>query len=192
MKLKRVLSFILAAAMLLTNMPANVLAVRAEASSVDYTKGYSWTFDQTVTMGKTKGLVSGNAAGSVMVMNHEGNNSLTPERGIADGVLTTTVKTNWGNTVGHAVFYKLPADLVAGKTYHLNMNLYGGNDAAAMNGIAVSFGDYKTTITGAGGTIQKWQYSTMDALHTAAKLTHALSDNLQRIQSMILLPSLTA
>ena len=178
MKLKRVLSFILVAVMLLVNMPTNVQTVRAEADSTDYKAGYSWNFDQTVTLGKTKGLVSGNAAGSVKVMNHEGNNSLTPERAIADGVLTTTVKTNWGNTVGHAVFYKLPADLIAGKTYHLSMNLYGGNDAAAMNGIAVSFGSYEATLTGAGGTIQQWQYGKMDALHTAAKLTHALSGNL--------------
>ena len=178
MKLKRVLSFILVAVMLLANMPTNVQTVRAEADSTDYKAGYSWNFDQTVTLGKTKGLVSGNAAGSVKVMNHEGNNSLTPERAIADGVLTTTVKTNWGNTVGHAVFYKLPADLIAGKTYHLSMNLYGGNDAAAMNGIAVSFGSYEATLTGAGGTIQQWQYGKMDALHTAAKLTHELSGNL--------------
>ena len=178
MKLKRLLSLLLVMAMLLTNLPAGILTVRAEDSALDYTKGYTWNFDQNTTLGATKGLVAGNATGTVQIMNHEGNNSLTPNRAIANGVLTTTVAKNWGNTVGHAVFYKLPADLTAGETYQLSMNLYGGNDAAAMNGITVSFGSYESTITGAGGTIQKWQYATMDALHTEAKINFTLTDNL--------------
>ena len=153
MKLKRVLSLILAAAIMLSFLPSGVLPIHAVPADGNYQTGYTWSFDQNVTPGATKGLIDGNAAGNVKVMNHEGNNSLTPGRAIADGVLTTTVTANWGNTVGHAVFYKLPADMTAGKTYKLSLNLFGGNEAAAMNGITLSFGSYTDIIDGAGWQI---------------------------------------
>ena len=183
MKLKRILSLILTAAIMLSYLPQGVIPVRAvpgegEGSAPESSTEYVWSFDQEVSLGNTKGLVSGNAAGTIKVMNHEGNNTLTPNRAIADGVLTTTVAAVWGNTVGHGVFYKLPADLEAGKIYQLSLNLYGGNDAAAMNGIAVSFGDYTDIRTGAGGTIQKWQIGEMTNMHSAEKYTCSLTGNL--------------
>ena len=178
MKIKRVLSFILVAALLLSCCPVMPFSIHA-AEDV-YEEGYTWAFDKTVTLGETKGLVSGNAANTIRGMHHEGNNSLTPNRAIANGVLTTTVAANWGNTVGHAVFYQLPAGLEAGRIYQLSMNLYGGNDAAAMNGITVSFGDYETILTGAGGTIQKWKYSDMTNMHSAAQITRSLTGNLSK------------
>ena len=178
MKLKRVLSLILAAAIMLSFLPSGVLPIHAVPADGNYQTGYTWSFDQNVTPGDTKGLVDGNAAGNVKVMNHEGNNSLTPGRAIVDGVLTTTVTANWGNTVGHAVFYKLPADLTAGKTYKLSLNLFGGNEAAAMNGITLSFGSYADIIGGAGWQIQKWNISQVESMHTDSKVTHTITGNL--------------
>ena len=154
-KMKKVWSIILAAAMMLSFLPGSVFSAQAQEAATEsvYEGGYTWAFDQTVTLGKTKGLVAGDAAGTIQVMNHEGNNTLTPNRAIQNGVLTTEVATTWGKTVGHGVFYKLPAALKAGRIYRLSLNLYGGNDAAAMNGITVSFGDYTATLTGDGGNI---------------------------------------
>ena len=180
MQMKKVWSMILAAAMMLSFFPSGIFSVRANATAENvYQDGYTWAFDQTVALGATKGLVSGDAAETIKVMNHEGYNSLTPNRAIADGVLTTEVAKNWGNTVGHGVFYKLPAALEADKLYQLSLNIYGGNDAAAMNGIAVSFGDYDTVINGEGSTIQEWRSSYLDAMHNAeTKLTRSISGNL--------------
>ena len=181
MQMKKVWSLILAAVMLLSFLPGGVFPVPAQAAASEavYEGGYTWVFDQTVTLGKTKGLVAGDAAGTIQVMNHEGNNTLTPNRAIQNGVLTTEVATTWGKTVGHGVFYKLPAALEAGKFYQLSLNLYGGNDAAAMNGITVSFGDYTATLTGDGGNIQKWISSDIEGLHNGdAKLTRSISGNL--------------
>ena len=180
-KMKKIWSMILVAAIMLSFFPGGVFSLNAEAATeTDYETGYTWAFDQTVTLGATKGLVSGDAAGSIKVMNHEGNgNALTPERAIADGVLTTEVVKNWGNTVGHGVFYQLPAALETGRIYQLTLNLYGGNDAAAMNGISVSFGDYDSTINGDGGSIQQWTSSGIEGLHNAdTKITHSISGNL--------------
>ena len=180
-KMKKVWSMILAAVMLLSFLPGSFFHVPAQAAATEtvYEGGYIWAFDQTVTLGKTKGLVSGDAAGTIKVMNHEGNNTLTPNRAIQNGVLTTEVATTWGNTVGHGVFYKLPAALEAGRIYQLSLNLYGGNDAAAMNGITVSFGDYATVLTGDGGNIQQWQNGGITGLHNAdAKITRTISGNL--------------
>jgi len=183
MKRNRILSLILVAAMMLSVLPQSVIPVCAvpgegEGPAPESSTEYIWSFDQEVTLGNTKGLVSGNADGTIKIMNHEGNNTLTPNRAIENGVLTTTVAAVWGNTVGHGVFYKLPADLEVGKIYQLSMNLYGGNDAAAMNGIAVSFGDYTDILTGAGGTIQKWQIGEMMNMHSAEKFTRNLTGNL--------------
>ena len=179
-RMRNVWSMILVAVMLLSFLPGGMLAERAQAAGVSYEGGHTWAFDQTVTLGNTKGLVSGNAAGTIKVMNHEGNgNALTPDRAIGNGVLTTEVVKNWGGTVGHGVFYQLPAALEAGRIYQLSLNLYGGNDAAAMNGLTVSFGDYTATLTGSGGSIQQWQSSGIEGLHNAdAKLTHSISGNL--------------
>ena len=181
MQMKKVWSMILVAAMMLSCFPGSVFSVQAQETATEsvYEAGYTWAFDQTVTLGKTKGLVSGDAAETIKVMNHEGNNSLTPNRAIADGVLTTEVATTWGNTVGHGVFYKLPAALEAGRIYQLSLNIYGGNDAAAMNGITVSFGDYTDILTGSGGNIQKWISKDIEAMHNGdAKLTRSISGNL--------------
>ena len=179
-RIRKVWSMILVAVMLLSFLPGGIFADRAQAAGVSYEGGYTWSFDQTVALGNTKGLVSGNAAGTIKVMNHEGNgNALTPTRAIENGVLTTEVVKNWGGTVGHGVFYQLPAALEAGRIYQLSLNLYGGNDAAAMADLSVSFGDYSSTLTGSGGTIQQWQSSGIEGLHNAdAKLTHSISGNL--------------
>ena len=179
--MKKVWSMILVAAMMLSFLPGGVFSAQAQEADAEpvYEAGYTWAFDQTVTLGKTKGLVSGDAAGTIKVMNHEGYNTLTPNRAIADGVLTTEVAANWGKTVGHGVFYQLPDALETGRIYQLSLNLYGGNEAAAMNGIQVSFGEYTDTLTGDGGVIQKWQNGEMDGMHNAdAKITHAISGNL--------------
>jgi len=179
-RIKKVWSIILVAAIMLSFFPGGIFSVNTQAAAeTGYENGYTWNFDQAVTLGNTKGLVSGNAAGTIKVMNHEGNNSLTPNRAIADGVLTTTVAANWGNTVGHGVFYKLPAALEEGRIYQLSLNLYGGNYATAMNGITVSFGDYTDVLTGSGGNIQQWTSSGMEGMHNAdAKLTRSISGNL--------------
>ena len=184
--MKKIWSMILAAVMLLSFLPGGVFPVPAQAAASEavYEGGYTWAFDQTVTLGKTKGLVSGDAAGTIQVMNHEGNNTLTPNRAIENGVLTTQVATTWGNTVGHGVFYKLPAALEAGRIYQLSLNLYGGNDAAAMNGITVSFGDYTATLTGDGGNIQKWISKDIEGLHNGdAKIIRTVSGNLPTVAS---------
>ncbi len=181
MQMKKVWSMLLAAAMLLSCFSGGMFAASAQAADGEngYEGGYTWAFDQTVTLGKTKGLVNGNAAGTIKVMNHEGNNTLTPNRAIANGVLTTQVAATWGNTVGHGVFYQLPAALEAGKLYSLSLNLYGGNDTAPMNGITVSFGSYESTMTGAGGNIQQWQNGGIAGLHNGdTKFTYNISGNL--------------
>jgi len=180
MNMKKVWSLILVAAMVLSFLPGGIVPVHAVAAENVYEEGYTWAFDQNVLLGKIKGLVSGNAAGTIQVMNHEGNGSaLTPSRAIADGVLTTEVVKNWGNTVGHGVFYKLPAVLEAGRIYQLSINLYGGNAAAAMNGMTVSFGNYTDTLNGDGGNIQEWQDGNMSAMHNAdTKLARTVSGNL--------------
>ena len=181
MQMKKVWSLILAAAMMLSFLPGSIFPVHTQAAATEavYEAGYTWAFDQTVTLGKTKGLVAGDAAGTIQVMNHEGYNSLTPNRAIENGVLTTEVATTWGNTVGHGVFYKLPAALEAGRIYQLSLNLYGGNDAAAMNGITVSFGEYTDILTGNGGNIQKWISKDIEGMHNVdAKITRTISGNL--------------
>ena len=188
MQMKKVWSMILVAAMMLSCFPGGIFSVHAQETAAEavYEAGYTWAFDQTVTLGKTKGLVSGNAAGTVKVMNHEGNNSLTPNRAIENGVLTTEVVTTWGNTVGHGVFYQLPEALEAGRIYQLSLNLYGGNEAAAMNGISVSFGDYTDILTGSGGNIQKWISKDIEGMHNAdAKLTRSISGNLPTAASNV-------
>ena len=180
-KMKKVWSMILAVAIMLSFFPGSVCPVHTQAAATEavYEAGYTWAFDQTVTLGKTKGLVAGDTAGTIQVMNHEGYNSLTPNRAIENGVLTTEVATTWGNTVGHGVFYKLPAALEAGRIYQLSLNLYGGNDAAAMNGITVSFGEYTDILTGSGGNIQKWISKDIEGMHNVdAKITRTISGNL--------------
>ena len=187
-KTKKLLSMILVAAIMLSFFPGGIFSVQAQAAAgTGYETGYTWTFDQEVALGNTKGLVSGDAAGTIKVMNHEGNgNALTPTRAIAGGVLTTEVLKNWGGTVGHGVFYQLPAALEAGRIYELSLNLYGGNDAAVMNGIAVSFGDYDTVINGEGGNIQEWRSSYLDDMHNAdAKITRGISGNLPTAASNV-------
>ena len=180
-KLKKVWSMILVAAMMLSCLPGAVFSAQAQEADAEpvYEAGYTWAFDQTAALGKTKGLFSGDAAGTIQVMNHEGYNTLTPNRAIADGVLTTQVATTWGKTVGHGVFYQLPDALETGRIYQLSLNLYGGNEAAAMNGITVSFGEYTDTLTGDGGNIQKWISTDIEGMHNAdAKITRSLSGNL--------------
>jgi len=178
--MKKVWSMILVAAIMLSFIPGGIVPVHAVAAENVYEEGYTWAFDQEVTLGNTKGLVSGNVAGTIKIMNHEGNgNALTPSRAIADGVLTTEVVKNWGGTVGHGVFYKLPTALEAGRTYQLSLNLYGGNDAAAMNGITVSFGDYTDIFTRDGGNIQQWQNSGMNGMHNVdTTMSRTISGNL--------------
>ena len=179
--MRKIWSMILAVAIMLSFFPGSIFPVHTQAAATEavYEAGYTWAFDQTVTLGKTKGLVAGDTAGTIQVMNHEGYNSLTPNRAIENGVLTTEVATTWGNTVGHGVFYKLPAALEAGRIYQLSLNLYGGNDAAAMNGITVSFGEYTDILTGSGGNIQKWISKDIEGMHNVdAKITRTISGNL--------------
>ena len=89
-KMKKLWSMILVAAIVLSFFPGGIFSVHAQAAGTGYEAGYTWAFDQEVALGNTEGLVSGNAAETIKVMNHEGNgNALTPDRAIADGVLTT-------------------------------------------------------------------------------------------------------
>ena len=69
-KMKKLLSMILVAAIVLSFFPGGIFSVHAQAAGTGYEAGYTWAFDQEVALGNTKGLVSGNAAETIKVMNH--------------------------------------------------------------------------------------------------------------------------